>query len=219
METARPQAIGPAHRTVAAGPATPGMVREQAFTSDDRWVGVVRTEPGVRSGWHHHGDTETYFYVLSGAMELEFGPGGRERLGVVAGDYAHHVTFSRAAHRGPWAEFEELLNRRADRRVDPTVPRAAADLFSAGEPTARRGLAQEATPRRDPARPAPEADALSTELQAREPRSYADRGRLPARADSYVVGIRHGQGGDRVHRIRRRAGDFHPPIGRSTDGS
>jgi hypothetical protein len=33
------------------------------------------------------------------------------------------------------------------------------------------------------------------------------------------VGIRHGQGGDRVHRIRRRAGDFHPPIGRSTDGS
>ena len=89
MATARPRAIAAAQRTVAAGSATPGMVREQAFAADDRWVGVVRTEPGVRSGWHHHGDTETYFYVLSGAMDLEFGPGGHERLRVVAGDYAH----------------------------------------------------------------------------------------------------------------------------------
>ena len=89
MDTARPRAIGPAQRPVGTGPGTPGMVREQAFASDDRWVGVVRTEPGVRSGWHHHGDTETYFYVLSGAMELEFGPGGRERLRVDAGDYVH----------------------------------------------------------------------------------------------------------------------------------
>ena len=89
MDTAQPRAIGSAQRTVAAGPATPGMVREQAFASDDRWVGVVRTEPGVRSGWHHHGDTDTYFYVLSGAMELEFGPGGRDRLRVGAGDFVH----------------------------------------------------------------------------------------------------------------------------------
>jgi uncharacterized RmlC-like cupin family protein len=89
MDTARPRAVNPAQRTVAAGPATPGMVREQAFASDDRWVGVVRTEPGVLSGWHHHGDTDTYFYVLSGAMELEFGPGGRDRLRVGAGDFVH----------------------------------------------------------------------------------------------------------------------------------
>lgn len=89
MDTARPRAIGGAHRTVVAGPATPGMVREQAFAADDRWVGVVRTERGVQSGWHHHGATETYFYVLKGAMELEFGPGGRERLRVTEGDYVH----------------------------------------------------------------------------------------------------------------------------------
>jgi uncharacterized RmlC-like cupin family protein len=89
MDTARPRAIGPAQRTIAAGLSTPGMVREQAFAGDDRWVGVVRTGPASRSGWHHHGDTDTYFYVLSGAMELEFGPGGRERLLVGAGDYAH----------------------------------------------------------------------------------------------------------------------------------
>jgi uncharacterized RmlC-like cupin family protein len=89
MDTVRPRVIRAAQRTVAAGPATPGMVREQAFAEDDRWVGVVRTEAGVQSGWHHHGDTETYFYVLSGAMEFEFGSGGHLRLRVAAGDYVH----------------------------------------------------------------------------------------------------------------------------------
>lgn len=89
MTTERPQAISPSQRVTGPGPATPGMAREAAFVADGRWVGVVRTEPGVRSGWHHHGDTDSYFYVITGAMELEFGPGGRERLRVDAGDYAH----------------------------------------------------------------------------------------------------------------------------------
>jgi uncharacterized RmlC-like cupin family protein len=75
MGSARPRAIVPAQRTIAAGPGTPGMVREQAFAGEDRWVGVVRTDPGVRSGWHHHGDTDTYFYVLSGVIELSSDPG------------------------------------------------------------------------------------------------------------------------------------------------
>ncbi len=89
MDTPRPRAVRPAERTVAAGPVTPGMVREVAFAGDDRWVGFVRSEAGVRSGWHHHGETDTYFYVLRGTIELEFGPGGRERLRVEAGDFAH----------------------------------------------------------------------------------------------------------------------------------
>ena len=89
MGTEEPRVIRPDERTEAAGPATPGMVREVAFAGDDRWVGFVRSEAGVRSGWHHHGDTDTYFYVLRGSVELEFGPGGRERLRVEAGDFAH----------------------------------------------------------------------------------------------------------------------------------
>jgi uncharacterized RmlC-like cupin family protein len=89
MDTDEPRAVGPDQRTVAAGPATPGMIREVAFTGDDRWVGIVHTEPGVWSGWHHHGEMDTYFYVLRGAIELEFGPAGRERLRVGAGDFTH----------------------------------------------------------------------------------------------------------------------------------
>jgi uncharacterized RmlC-like cupin family protein len=65
------------------------MLREVAFVGDDRWVGHVRSEPGVRSGWHHHGETDTYFYVVHGSMELEFGPGGRQRLSAEAGDFVH----------------------------------------------------------------------------------------------------------------------------------
>jgi len=78
LSAMRPRVVRETDRILAPGPATPGMVREVAFTDEDRWVGHVRTEPGVRSGWHHHGETDTYFYVLRGSIEIEFGPGGRE---------------------------------------------------------------------------------------------------------------------------------------------
>ena len=66
---------------------TPGIHRRQAFAGEDRWVGYVETQPGEWSGWHHHGETDTYMYVLAGGLEFEFGP-GRERLVVARGDFA-----------------------------------------------------------------------------------------------------------------------------------
>src|SRR5207248_755578 len=49
-------------RTERRQPAqrTPGMLREEAFTGEGTWIGTVRTEPGVETGWHHHGDYESY---------------------------------------------------------------------------------------------------------------------------------------------------------------
>lgn len=70
------------------GQQTPGIRRRQAFAGDDRWVGYVETQPGEWSGWHHHGETDTYLYVLDGGLEFEFGP-EHERLFVAAGDFAH----------------------------------------------------------------------------------------------------------------------------------
>jgi len=55
---------------------TPGMHREEAFAGSGVWVGTVRTEPGVVTGWHHHGTYDTYIYVTSGEFRLECGPGG-----------------------------------------------------------------------------------------------------------------------------------------------
>ncbi|MGE0597984.1 MAG: cupin domain-containing protein [Dehalococcoidia bacterium] len=65
------EVISGSERESNATPQTAGMVREQAFAADDRWVGFVRAEPGQWGGWHHHGEHDTYLYVLKGALEFE----------------------------------------------------------------------------------------------------------------------------------------------------
>lgn len=69
-----------------AGPATPGMARKQAEIAENVVMMEVRTEPGVSSGWHHHGDLTTYGFVISGSAKIEFGAGGREVLEAGPGD-------------------------------------------------------------------------------------------------------------------------------------
>ncbi|MGZ8591240.1 MAG: cupin domain-containing protein [Actinomycetota bacterium] len=70
------------------GPATPGMERQQAFATEGMWAGHVRTEPGMVSGWHHHGEFETAVYVLSGALRFESGSGGVDVADAGPGDFA-----------------------------------------------------------------------------------------------------------------------------------
>jgi uncharacterized RmlC-like cupin family protein len=81
----RVRVVTPAERT--AGPPTPGMERQQAFASDELWAGVARTEPGMVTGWHHHGEYESVIYVLTGVLRLEFGPGGAEVAEARPGDF------------------------------------------------------------------------------------------------------------------------------------
>lgn len=73
----------------AHGPVTPGMDRQQAFATESMWSGFVRTEPGAMSGWHHHGEYETVFYVLTGRVRLEFGPGGSDAVQAGPGDFIY----------------------------------------------------------------------------------------------------------------------------------
>lgn len=61
MQRATVQVVGPGDRS-SEGLQTPGMRREEAFADEASWVGLVRAEPGQVSGWHHHGDYETFFY-------------------------------------------------------------------------------------------------------------------------------------------------------------
>jgi uncharacterized RmlC-like cupin family protein len=77
--------VTPAERT--AGPPTPGMDRQQAFATDQTWSGYVRTEAGMTSGWHHHGEYESIIYVLTGALKMEFGPGGATVVEAGPGDF------------------------------------------------------------------------------------------------------------------------------------
>ena len=78
--------IRPQDRKQAAA-QTPGMIREEAVQTDNIWAGIARTAPGNISGWHHHGDWDTLAYVISGAVLLECGPGGREAIRAEPGDY------------------------------------------------------------------------------------------------------------------------------------
>jgi quercetin dioxygenase-like cupin family protein len=71
---------------VVASPVTPGMDRRRAFHDDAAWVGTVRTEPGVLTGWHSHPGYDTYIGVTSGQAVVEFGPGGAESLTAGPGD-------------------------------------------------------------------------------------------------------------------------------------
>ena len=80
IRVVRPDELAPAD-------PTPGMTRRQAFEAPGLWAGVVDTEPGVASGWHHHGDHESSLYVVEGAMRLEFGPGGRSAVDAGPGDF------------------------------------------------------------------------------------------------------------------------------------
>jgi len=79
--------IAPEERTEGVG--TPGMIREEAVSTDGMWAGLARTAAGSISGWHHHGDYESTIYVLSGALRMEFGPGGGEVLEAVPGDFVY----------------------------------------------------------------------------------------------------------------------------------
>jgi len=69
------------------GAPTPGMHREEAVATDTIWAGFLRTEAGMVSGWHHHGEYESVIYLLSGALRMESGPGGSEVIDARPGDF------------------------------------------------------------------------------------------------------------------------------------
>ncbi len=79
-------------RVLKAGPNTPqtsGMRREQLAGGPDHWVGFIHTDPHTTGGWHHHGEYDSYLYVASGAIRVEFGKGGAEACEAGVGEVVH----------------------------------------------------------------------------------------------------------------------------------
>lgn len=76
-------------RSISEADATSGMVRERAIDDEGIWAGLVRTAPQRPSGWHHHGEYDTYIYVQSGAIRFEFGPEGHQVVDAGPGDFVH----------------------------------------------------------------------------------------------------------------------------------
>ena len=102
------------------GDPTPGMVRRRAFHSDLLWAGVADTEPGMVSGWHHHGENESTIYVAEGSLRLEHGPGGRKTIEAGPGDFVHVPAGRIHREANPSGQRARLVLVRAGRGV-PTV--------------------------------------------------------------------------------------------------
>ena len=81
----RPVVVRPDEATLAEG--TAGMERRELFSGDGQWAGWIRTDAGVAGGWHHHGDYDSYIYVLRGSLTIDYGPGGGESVRADAGDF------------------------------------------------------------------------------------------------------------------------------------
>ena len=88
-EHLQPRVVQAQQRVRQAALQTAGVLREQAFSTDDVWIGIVTTEPGAMSAWHHHGDHDTYAYVVSGLKRIEYGPGGTASLVARPDDFIH----------------------------------------------------------------------------------------------------------------------------------
>src|SRR5919108_4348049 len=65
--------------------------RQDLITSPQSWVGVAHTRAGLASNWHHHSDNNTYGYVISGQIQIEFGPGGKESVGIATDEAFHEI--------------------------------------------------------------------------------------------------------------------------------
>ena len=61
--------VGPDDMTIEPGPAA--LVRKTAISTDKLWAGITLVNPGMVSGWHHHGTNTTIIHVVSGRFELE----------------------------------------------------------------------------------------------------------------------------------------------------
>ena len=134
-EQLRPRVVQAQQRVRQDALQTAGVLREQAFSTDDVWIGIVTTEPGAMSAWHHHGDHDTYAYVVSGLKRIEYGPGGTGSLVARPDDFIH-LPKGVDAPRGESERRSLLLDRvqvgtwsRDDQRRRATV---------SGAPTTRR---------------------------------------------------------------------------------
>lgn len=99
---------------------TPGMRRQQAFAVDGLWAGLVHTEPGASSGWHHHGEHETSLYVVEGRMRLSWGPGGTEEQDAGPGEFVHVPAWTVHRESNPADERSTAVIARSGRGA-PTV--------------------------------------------------------------------------------------------------
>ncbi|MFC4945187.1 cupin domain-containing protein [Pseudonocardia sp. GCM10023141] len=117
---------------------TSGMTRQEAISgvtvgSDRLWMGRTIVAPSVNSGNHHHGESETAIYVVSGHPEFVFLDGAEERrLCTEPGDYIYVPPWlpHREENPDPDEDAVVVISRTTQNAIVVNLP----DLRYAGEP-------------------------------------------------------------------------------------
>ena len=83
--------VGPDQRDTNTG-QTPGLRRFEAVSSrltgsQQMWMGYAVLEPGGQTGVHHHGESETAIYILSGVTRWWVGDRLDDARASRAGDF------------------------------------------------------------------------------------------------------------------------------------
>lgn len=110
----RPLVHTPGTALSSATAQTPGMQRLEAISgtragSERVWMGETHVDPGVHSSDHHHGESETAIYVVSGHPVFVFLDGDSERrIETEPGDYVYVPPFVPHREENP-AEDEEAV--------------------------------------------------------------------------------------------------------------
>jgi len=94
---------------------SPGMMRFEAISattvgSARLWMGETHVAPATRSGDHHHGESETAIFVVSGHPVFVFAEDGREvRVATAPGDYVWVPPFAPHREENPDPDEEAVV--------------------------------------------------------------------------------------------------------------
>lgn len=111
---------------------TAGMLRLAAISqttvgSQRLWMGQTHVRPEVRSGDHHHGESETAIYVVSGRPTFVFydpAADAEVRLDTEPGDYVFVPPFTphREENNDPEAEAVVVIARSTQEAIVVNLP-------------------------------------------------------------------------------------------------
>jgi len=119
---------------------TPGMTRLEAISgktvgSSKLWTGKTLVAPATDSGDHHHGETETSIYVVSGNPVFVFAEGDREvRLVTEPGDFIFVPPYAPHREENPGeTEAVVVISRSSQQGVVVNLPSLWAPVDRPGQ--------------------------------------------------------------------------------------
>jgi uncharacterized RmlC-like cupin family protein len=120
---------------------TTGMTRFEAIAgktvgSTKVWMGQTHVAPSTSSGDHHHGETETAIYVVTGNPVFVFAEGDQEvRIETEPGDYVFVPPYVPHREENPGAEEAVVVIARSSQEgVVVNVPSLWTQVDRAAEP-------------------------------------------------------------------------------------